>query len=153
MAGNYTGVQRPTNKIVASGTPLVQELRVQTASEMYPGRLVKTGTTTDEIVVNDASTNTTVLGWIGYEQTNPNYRPSTPTTIHVIEDQTTVLNGSGFTILADAASGAIAKGNPLTGAAAGKVTAMALADMDVGVLVGYAEDASANSKVLVRSVI
>lgn len=150
----YTGVQRPTNKIVASGTPLVQELRVQTASEMYPGRLVKAGTTTDEMVVNDASTNTTILGWLGFEHTAPVYRPSTIDTIHVIEDQASVLNGGGFTILAAATGGgAIVKGTPLAPAANGYVQAMRLADMNVGVHVGYAEDASANGKVLVRSVI
>jgi len=151
----YTGVQRPTNKIIASGTPLVQELRVQTASEVYPGRLVKAGTTVDEIVVNDASTNTTILGFVGFEQTNPNYRPSTISTIQVVEDQVSVLNGGGFTILADCtgAYGAIAKGCPLTPVADGKVAAMTLAQMNVSVHVGYAEDASSNDKVLVRSVI
>ncbi|MEA1908558.1 MAG: hypothetical protein U9N43_05950, partial [Euryarchaeota archaeon] len=133
----YTGVQRPTNKIVANGSPLIQELRVQTATNMYPGRLVKAGSSVDEIVVNDASTNTTIIGFIGFEQTNPNYRPSTIDTIQVIEDQVSVLNGGGFTILAGAV-GAIAKGNPLAPAAAGKVQALALADMVVGAHVGYA---------------
>lgn len=148
----YTGVQRPTNKIIAGGKPFSQELRVENATNMYAGRLVKAGSTVDEIVVNDASSNTTILGWLGYEQTSSAFRPSTPTTIYVIEDQATVLNGGYFVILADAV-GATPKGTPLTGAAAGKVTALALANMDSGAHVGYAEDASANGKVLVRSVI
>ena len=148
----YTGVRRPTNKIVAGGTPLVQELRVQTATTMYPGRLVKAGSSVDEIVVNDASGNTTILGWLGFEQTNPEFRSEAVTDICTIEDQVAVLNGGGFTILAEAV-GATPKGTPLTGAAAGKVTALALSDITSGAHVGYAEDASANGKVLVRSVI
>ena len=148
----YTGVQRPTNKIVAGGNPLSQELRIETVANMYAGRLVKAGSSVDEIVVNDAATNTTVLGWLGYEQTAPYYRPDTPTTIYVIEDQAAVLNGGGFVILADAV-GATPKGTPLTGAADGKITAMALADMSTNIHVGYAEDASANGKTLERSLI
>lgn len=148
----YTGVRRPTNKIVAGGTPLVQELRVQTVANVYPGRLVKAGSSVDEIVVNDASDNINVLGWVGYEQTNPNYRPSTPTTIQVVEDQVAVLNGGGFVILA-ASTGSISKGNPVMPAADGKVKVMGLADMDLYVHVGWAEDAASGDKVLVRSVI
>ena len=152
QAGNYTGVQRPTNKIVASGTPLVQELRVQTATNMYPGRLVIAGTTTDEIIVNTGAT-TNAYGFIGYEQTNPNFRPSTIDTIQVIGDQVAVLNGGGFTILAGYSGGAVAKGDELTGAADGKVTVRSRADVSTNQLIGYAEDASANDKILVRSVI
>ena len=152
QSGNYTGVQRPTNKIVASGTPLVQELRVSNASEMYPGRLVKAGETTDEIIVNDAAT-TNAYGFIGYEQTNPNFRPSTISTQQVIEDQVAVLNGGGFTILAGYSGDAVVKGDELTGAGAGKVTVRSRGDASVNQLIGYAEDASANGKILVRSVI
>lgn len=152
QTGNYTGVQRPTNKIVASGTPLVQELRVQTADNMYPGRLVIAGSTTDEIIVNTGAT-TNAYGFIGYEQTNPNYRPSTIDTIHVIEDQVSVLNGGGFTILAGYSGGAVVKGDELTGAAAGKLTKRDRADASLNQLIAYAEDASANDKILARSVI
>lgn len=151
MAASY-GVQRPTNKIVAAGTPLVQELSVETATNMYPGRLVKTGTDSDEVVVNDAATNTTVVGWLGYEHTNPNYRKADTTTTYAEGDQVAVLNGGKFVILADAL-GATPKGTPLTGGAGGKVTAMSYADMSLNIHVGYAEDVSSNGKVLVRSMI
>ena len=149
----YTGINRPTNKIVAAGSPLVQELRVEDATTMYPGRLVQAGSTVDEIKVNDSSGNTTIIGWLGYEQTNPNYRQATPTTIQVIEDQVAVLNGGGFVILGSAV-GATPKGTPLKAAAAGKVTAMAVTDTaNTTTMVGFSEDASANGNVLVRSVI
>jgi len=48
-------LKKPSGRIVAVGDPLVDELKVETATNMYPGRLVKKGTNDDDIVVCDAS--------------------------------------------------------------------------------------------------
>ena len=74
------GLRKPTNKIVAAGKPLVQELNVETATNVYPGRLVKKGTNDNDIVVCGAGEN--CIGWAGYEQvTNAGYMPTDVDTI------------------------------------------------------------------------
>lgn len=118
----YSGVVKPTNKIVAGGTPLVQELKVETATNMYPGRLVKRGTNDDDIVVNTEGGN--ALGWLGYEQTNPVFMPTDVDTIYAQNDMVAVLNGGHFYVVGRLASGQnVTKGTPLVGAANGELAA------------------------------
>jgi hypothetical protein len=118
----YSGVVKPNNKIVAGGNPLVQELKIETATNMYPGRLVKKGTNDDDIVVNTAGGN--ALGWLGYEQTNPVFMPTDVDTIYAQNDMAAVLNGGHFYVVGRLASGQnVTKGTPLVGAANGELTA------------------------------
>ncbi len=118
----YSGVVKPTNKIVAGGNPLVQELKVETATNMYPGRLVKKGTNDDDIVVNTAAG--AAIGWLGYEQANPVFMPADVDTIYVQNDMAPVLNGGGFFVVGRLASGQnVTKGTPLVGAANGELIA------------------------------
>ncbi len=147
----YTGFKKPNNKIVAAGEPLVQELKVETATNMYPGRLVKKGTNDDDIVVNTA--NGAAVGWLGYEQTNPQYKPANVDTAYSAGDYVAVLNGGGFVIVGRLASGqSVDKGDKLEAAANGELTALSS-----GTMVAIAEetvDASAAAKdIMVRSLI
>ena len=117
----YTGIQKPTNKIVASAArpPMIQELKVEAATNMYPGRLVKPGTNNDDMVVGDASK---AIGWLGFEDTAPAYRPSTVDTIQVINDQAAMLNGGGFNPVGSLATPCVVtRGDPLANWAAGQL--------------------------------
>ena len=118
----YTGVKKPNNRIIAAGNPLVQELSIETATEMYPGRLVKRGTADSDIVVNTAGGK--AIGWLGYEQTNPVYRPDDVDSIYEKDTFAAVLNGGKFYPVASLASGeSVNKGDPLVGTANGQVKA------------------------------
>lgn len=110
---------KPTNKIVVAGEPLVQILKVETATNVYPGRLVKKGTNDDDIVVGTSST---VVGWAGYERTIKKYRPATVDTIHTINSQIPVLHGGHFVIVGSWAGGTCSKGDLLKGIAAGQLS-------------------------------
>ena len=148
---SYMSMIRPTNGIVAAGKPpIVTEARVVNATSMYAGRLVKKGTDVDDIqVASDVSGN--MEGWLGFEHTAPAYRPSTPGTIYVVDDKASVLKGGGFVILTAATGALAAPGLKVKWASGGGVTAATAADE--AWIVGETEDASANSKVLVRSLI
>lgn len=118
----YMGVETPTNKIIAGGRPLTQELKVETATNMYPGRLVTKGTNADDIIVNTASTSP--IGWLGYESTNPVFMPDTVDTIYVINSQAAVHSGGNFFVVGRLASGQnVTKGAKLIPAANGELTA------------------------------
>ncbi|MDP2216413.1 MAG: hypothetical protein Q8J68_03890 [Methanolobus sp.] len=127
----YSGVVKPNNKIVAGGNPLVQELKIETAANMYPGRLVKKGTNDDDIVVNTAGGN--AVGWLGYEQTNPVFMPTDVDTIYIQNDMAAVLNGGHFYVVGRLASGQnVTKGTPLVGAANGELSAATSLVIDSG---------------------
>ena len=117
----YTGIQKPTNKIVASVArpPMIQELKVETATNMYPGRLVQPGTNNDDIVVGTAAK---AMGWLGFEDTNPAYRPSTVDTIYVADDMAAMLNGGGFVPVGSlAVPSNVLRGDQLANWAAGQL--------------------------------
>ena len=93
---------KPSNQIVVWGQPATETLKVETATSVYPGRLVKKGTNDDDIVVATAGAH---YGWAGYEHTIKKYRPATVDTIYSDDDQIAVLKGGGFGIVARLASG------------------------------------------------
>lgn len=115
---------QPTNAVlVGDCKPLLENLKVETATQMFPGRLVEKGTNDDDIVVNPVN-NPNPVGWLGYEQTHKNDRPATVDTIYVAGDWATVLSGGNFRILGRLASGqSVNKGDQLCGAASGELTA------------------------------
>jgi hypothetical protein len=117
----YTGNKKPTNKILVGGIPMVEELKIETVTNMYPGRLVTKGTNDDDIIVDTA-----VLppyGWLGYEQANPAFRPASVDTIYTAaEDLVPVLNGGGFKLVGSlAAPFSVNKGDMLANWAAGQL--------------------------------
>jgi len=56
---------------------------------MYPGRLVKKGTTDNEVVVATPAT-AMVLGWLGYEYTSVAYREATVDTIYTVNSRAAI---------------------------------------------------------------
>lgn len=126
------GLRKPTNKIVAAGSPLVQELNVETATNMYPGRLVIKGTNDNDIKVCGAGGIS--VGWLGYEQvTNAGYMPTDVNTIYAAGAQAPVLYGGGFVVVASLAeNNIIVKGDRLVAAANGEVSKAAAAVTKAG---------------------
>ena len=117
-----TGVTKPTNKIVVSGTPLIVEKKVKTATNMYPGRLVKYSTSDVEIVVNTAAGK--AIGWLGYEQANHDYKPADVDTAYSADDFAPELFGGHFIINGRLASGeSVNPGERLVAAANGELKA------------------------------
>ena len=111
-----------SNAIVQGGNVPITDLscQVETATNMYPGRLVKKGTGDRDIVVATAGSNP--AGWLGYEQAAPSERPATMTTAYAADDVPPVLKGGGFIILATlSTSQTIAKDDALVADAAGQV--------------------------------
>lgn len=154
----YMGVEKPTNKIIAGGEPLKQELKVETATNMYPGRLVTKGTNPDDIIVCTAAT--PAIGWLGYEQTNPVFRPDTVDTIYAANAQAAVHNGGHFYVVASLAQGQnVTKDAKLIAAAAGQVTAATNDTLDASTndIIAIAEQSvdasSAAADIVVRSLI
>lgn len=113
-------LQHPTGAIVDQGVPLVDHYKIKTVANCYPGRLVITDTTDNQIKVSGAAGET--LGWLGYEQANPNYKPDTVDTIYAVNDMAPVLSGGHFTIVASLASGqSVAAGARLVAGANGEL--------------------------------
>jgi hypothetical protein len=90
----YSGINPPNNMIVAGGDPFIQELKVEVATNMYPGRAVIKGTNDDDVIVADGIAQ--AIGVLGYEQCNPAFRPTNIDTIYEINAMVPVLKGSGF---------------------------------------------------------
>lgn len=110
------------NAIVQRGhVPIVDSsCQVETATDMYPGRLVKKGTADSDIVVATAGCNPT--GWLGYEQAAPTERPADITTAYEVDSLPPVLKGGGFVILATLSAGqTVVKDDPLVADASGRV--------------------------------
>lgn len=87
-----TGYVTPNNKIIMGGNPLVQEAKVENATNMYPGRLVSRGTNDDDIIVCDGSE--APIGWLGYEQAGV-FMPDDLKTAYAVDAQAPVLSGAG----------------------------------------------------------
>jgi hypothetical protein len=161
MTANANGPKVATNKIVSGGVPSVEILKVETATNMYPGRLVKMGTNDDDIVLNNDPSNN-ALGWLGYEHTPDQYRPATISTIYVAADQVAVLSGGGFyikTLAVDTSGNVISKGNVLIPTATlGGVKKKVIADASYNLPVAVAAEtvtipAAGSIAILVRSLI
>lgn len=111
-----------SNAIVQGGNVPIIDLscKIETATNMYPGRLVKKGTGDRDIIVATAGSNP--AGWLGYEQAAPSERPATMTTAYAAGDVPPVLKGGGFIILATlSASQNVAKDDALVADADGRV--------------------------------
>jgi len=94
-----TGFTKPADKIICWGKPpIVVEREIETATSMYPGRLVKKGTTANEVVVATPAT-AMVVGWLGYEDTAIAYREASVDTIYTVNARAAVLQGGGFGIV------------------------------------------------------
>jgi len=127
----YSGFVKPNNAILVAGDPLITEFNVETATNMYPGRLVELDSGADDIEVCGAAGN--AIGWLGYEQANPEFRPANRATAYVANDLAPVLYGGGFVIIGRLASGQnVAKDTRLVAGANGELIAATAAGLAAG---------------------
>ena len=99
MAGDASNVH-PTGAIVVDGkNKTVSTKKVETVTNVYPGRLLMRGTNDDDVVVSDGST-AAPCGWAGYLDTTKKYRPATIATIYVQNDLIAQINGPGMRLMA-----------------------------------------------------
>jgi hypothetical protein len=90
-----TGFTTPAGRIVVAGEPgFVVEKNVETVANVYPGRLLKRGTTDYDVAVNDAVA--PVVGIAGYEHTRAEFMKEAKATIYTVGDDIAVLRGSNF---------------------------------------------------------
>jgi len=88
------GIRPPTNAIVFGGKPFKIIQKIETATNCYPGRLVIKGTNDDDVKVGDGVS--TPMGWLGYDQADPEHTPDNITSIYAANAQAPVHFGSGF---------------------------------------------------------
>ena len=149
-----TAQVKASNKIVVDSINLhSQTKKVETATSMYAGRLVKKGTNDDDVIVGTETLAN--LGWLGYEHTTKKHRPATVDTIYLQNAQATIINGPGIILVASIKSGeAGVKGILLKGAADGQLAVAVATDNAIAV----AEEtvtgaATTGSDIMVRSLI
>lgn len=143
----------PTGRIIDRGSPNVDFYKIKTVANCYPGRLVTRDTTDNQIKVCGSSDNP--VGWLGYEDTNENFRPDTVDTIYEENDFVSVYDGCGFVIVGRLASGeSVTKGDPLKQAADGELTAATVGTDHVYAIADETVDASSDAAdILVKSLI
>jgi hypothetical protein len=117
-----TGTPRPTNVIVADSRGLkLTTKKVETATSVYPGRLLEKGTNDDDVIVCGGSN--AVVGVAGYEHTPKLYRKASISTIYTASDKIAVISGPGtHVVLSIASGGAAVVGTLLKSTTAGQVT-------------------------------
>lgn len=151
---NEASMVAPTNKLVLDSTNLhMQTKNVETATNVYPGRLVIQGTNDDDITVCGSAGE--ALGWAGYEHTAKKYRPATVNTIYTTSDKIAVINGPGIILVGSLASGqTVDKGSRLMAAANGELSGATVGTHEV---VAIAEQSvastAAGTDIIVRSLI
>lgn len=117
------GISKPTNAIVERGDALVEELRIETNTNCYPGRLVKKGTTDADCVVN--TVNNMPIGVLGYEHAQGQNQPADVDTLYTQYDHAPVLKGDINCVLSLKATEVATKGDGLYPAASGEVATWA----------------------------
>lgn len=114
------GFVKATDKIVLAGYRQSVELEIETVATMYSGRVVKGGTTNNEMVVGAADGLS--MGWLSYEDTPTMYRPATIDTIYKVNDRAAYVFGPGMIVVGSLLyEEAIVMGDKLVPAAAGQL--------------------------------
>lgn len=116
------GLKRPDNAIVERGEPLIWNAKLETATNVYPGRLLKKDTTDADVEVCAAED--TAVGWAGYEDTLSLYQNANEDTVYEANDRISVLCGGHFIIVGSviASSNTVTKGKTLYASTAGQLT-------------------------------
>jgi len=96
-------ITQPSNGVIVQGNPMVDHRKVETATNVIPGRLAKKGTADHQIVVCGASDNP--VGWVGYEYAHASYQPADRSTAYAADAMAPIYFGGGFIVLASIASG------------------------------------------------
>lgn len=148
-----TSTVKPANQIVLDSRCGMSSItkKVQTATNMYAGRLVMHGTADNQIVVNDGTG--PLYGWLGYEQTAKKYRPADVDTIYVISSHAAVIWGPGMRLVGSIpiVGAAIVVGTLLTQAPAGQLTPGTAGTHDIVATAEEANAGSATGDLIVRS--
>jgi len=146
---SLTGYVTPLNKISMGGEPLVQRLVVETATNMYPGRLVIKGTDDSDIKVADGVSGP--IGWLGYEQPGCE-PPDNITSLYSQGAEAPVLSGAGNLVYMPsglAAKTVATKGDLLISWGAGQVVPGAWIGGRLGVKVPFSKSTSEVSTVTI----
>jgi hypothetical protein len=149
-----TAQVKPSNKIVVDSRNLrSQSKKVESATNMYPGRLVIKGTNDDDISV--AGSAGAALGWLGYEQSAKLNRPATVDTIYTVGVQAALINGPGMIIVGSLVSGQTAnKGARLMTAAGGELSGGTVGTHEIVAIAEETKVSTTNSRdIIVRSLI
>lgn len=141
----YSGFRKPANGIIAAGIPhLVQDLKVETATNMYPGRWVTKGTNDDDIVVATAAT--APIGMLGYEDAAEPYKPTDEDTAYGAGDWAPVLSGKGIVGVGSLTKGVKAnKGDRLMVLAAGQLVPVVEFSGSLGIKVPFSNSEAAET--------
>lgn len=92
------------NTVVQAGrVPYVEFCKVETATNMIPGKVVKKGTADGDIVVGTAGCKAS--GFLGYEQSAVHFKPLNRDTAYVANASAPVLKGGDYEIDAWLAAG------------------------------------------------
>jgi hypothetical protein len=148
------GYPIPTNVVVSDRTGIhIQTKKVETATNVYPGRLVIQGTNDDDIAV--CGIGGKALGWAGYEDTAQNFKPATRSTIYEANDQISVVNGPGIVVVGSLASGqTVDKGTRLMAAADGELSGGTVGTHEIVAIAERSVTSTApGTAILVRSLI
>jgi len=114
--GQYT---KPANKVVVAGEPLFEELQLK-GTNLYPKRLMKRDADDSSMSVCGAGDNP--IGWLGYEQAHPDFRPDKVDEAYKADAWAPRLHGGGFVLVARLAAGeVVTKGDYLVPAANGEL--------------------------------
>ena len=117
------GFNKPANDVV-QGNYFTEQLQIGAsadAAKMLPGALVIFDT--NDYNVQESGAAGAVIGWLGYDKANANYKPETRDTAYAAGAYVPVHNGSNFRVRAIKSTGAIVKGDPLEAEADGLVVA------------------------------
>lgn len=124
--------------------PIIHKVNLGTIANCYAGRLL-----TREDTDYDRKVCTGILaptGWLGYEYTNPQFRPETLTTIFVLDDKAVEYKGGGFSIKGKLTKGcSVTKGNLAANWADGQVVGPVVPNGD-GLLLGIPFGVSDNTE-------
>jgi hypothetical protein len=115
------GYQDNVGAILLGGDPPVtQKVNLGTIANCYAGRLLTKEDTDYDRKVCTALTAPT--GWLGYELTDPQYRPAALTTIYVVDAKAVEHKGGGFPVKAKLTKGcSVKKGEQVMNWADGEV--------------------------------
>jgi hypothetical protein len=98
------GYTKITNDVIIGETPRRVDLNVETAANMYPGRLAAKGTTDFDLQV--ATALLPPAGWLGYGHANSAAKPATRDTIYVADKVAPLHRGGDFQVRSKLAAGA-----------------------------------------------
>ena len=112
-------------KVVLAGNPIIEELNVETATNVKPGRLVKKGTAATDVIVNTAGG--VPAGWVGWdaEGVHPKISPATRDTAYVATNKVPIVYGPVILVGKLASGQNVTKDTYLIPAANGELIAAA----------------------------